>query len=206
MSDPHRPTAVVFDVGRVLIQWDLRHLFAKLIGDPQEVEWFVTNVVTEKWHHQHDEGRALADMMPERIAQFPDYAVHIRAYASRFNETIPGPVPGSHEIVRQLAAQGVPLFGLTNFGEEFWAGFRPTESLFDLFKDIVVSGTEKCAKPGPRIYEIAEARFGIAPQHLLFIDDKAENIAAARARGWHGHVFEDAARLEQCLEGHGLLG
>ena len=205
MSDTLHPTAVVFDVGRVLIRWDLRCLFAKLIDDPEELDWFVANVVTEEWHHQHDEGRALSDMVPERIAQFPKYAEHLRAYAERFVETIPGPVPGTHDIVRRLSDRGVPLYALTNFGDEFWATYRPTESLFDLFEDIVVSGTEKVAKPEPRSYEIAERRFGHLPERLLFIDDKGENIAAAQARGWHGHVFTDADRLEAELTGYGLL-
>ncbi|WP_231638830.1 HAD family hydrolase [Aurantiacibacter marinus] len=198
-------TAVVFDVGRVLVQWDLRCLFAKLIGDPEELEWFVTHVVTEEWHHQHDEGRALADMVPERIAEFPDYAEHLHAYATRFNETIPGNVPGTHDLARRLHARGVPVFGLTNFGHEFWAMFRPTQPVFDLFTDIVVSGTEKLAKPDPAIYALAETRFALPPQQLFFIDDKPENIAAAAARGWQGHVFTDAMRLETDLARRGLL-
>lgn len=196
----------MFDVGRVLVQWDLRCLFAKLIDDPAELDWFVANVVSEAWHHQHDEGRPLAEMLPERIARFPRYERHIRAYASRFNETIPGPVPGTHELVRRLHACGVPLFGLTNFGDEFWAMFRPTEPLFDLFTDVVVSGTEKCAKPDPAIYAIAEGRFGHPPAELLFIDDKPENIAAAELRGWQGHVFSGAERLEAELAERGMLG
>lgn len=205
MSDIGQVRAVVFDVGRVLIQWDLRTLFAKLIEDPEELEWFVSNVVTEQWHHQHDEGRPLAEMVPERIAEFPDYAHHLRAYATRFNETVPGPVAGTHEIARQLHASGVPLFGLTNFGHEFWGMFRPTEPLFDLFADIVVSGTEKVAKPEPGIYAIAEERFDIPAKQLFFIDDKAENIAAATERGWQGHVFTDVQALEADLKARGLL-
>ncbi|MEO0056648.1 MAG: hypothetical protein RIT17_78, partial [Pseudomonadota bacterium] len=43
-------TAVVFDVGRVLFQWQLGALFAKLIDDPQELDWFLAHVVTEEWH------------------------------------------------------------------------------------------------------------------------------------------------------------
>ncbi|WP_340587448.1 HAD family phosphatase [Erythrobacter alti] len=205
MSEGRVMDAVVFDVGRVLIQWDLRCLFAKLIEDPEELEWFVSNVVTEDWHHQHDEGRPLAEMVPERIAQFPRYAEHIRAYATRFNETIPGPVPGTQELARKLHERGVTIFGLTNFGDEFWAEFRPTQPIFDLFTDIVVSGTEKIAKPEPAIYALAEERFARPPERLFFVDDKAENIAAATQRGWQGHVFTHAARLEADLTVRGLL-
>ena len=210
MSDadtiPSAPTAVVFDVGMVLYEWDLRRLFEKLIDDEAELDWFCTHVVTPEWHFQHDAGRPLDDMVPELKAHYPDHAHLIEAYRRRFNETIPGPVEGTHAIARTLMDRDVPVYGLTNFGAEFWDAFRPTAPIFDGFADIVVSGREKCAKPDARIYEIAEQRFGHAPQELYFIDDRADNIAAARARGWHGHVFAGAEELEAELRRHGLLG
>lgn len=197
--------AIVFDVGRVLVQWDLRHLFAPLIADETELDWFLANVVTEEWHYQHDAGRPLDDMLPERVRQFPDHAPLLEAYRARFLDSIPGPVEGTHDVARRLAQAGLPLYCLTNFGAEFWTMFRPTEPLFELFADIVVSGDERTVKPDARIYEIAERRFGHDPRNLFFIDDKAENVAAARARGWQGHVFTDAAGLERDLVERGLL-
>jgi 2-haloacid dehalogenase len=198
--------AVVFDVGRVLFLWELRHLFAKLIDDPAELDWFLNNVVTEEWHFQHDQGRALAEMVPERISEYPAYKAHIEAYATRFNESVPGPVPGSLELVDALNARAVPLYAITNFGAEFWAQFRPTQPIFDHFRDIVVSGVEKIAKPDPAIFNLAAARFGHAPGAMLFIDDNAANIKAARALGWQVHHFGDAACLADDLRGRGLIG
>ena len=197
--------SVIFDVGRVLFDWDLRHLFAKLITDPQELEWFVTHVVTPEWHFQHDAGRPLSDMLPERKAEFPDYAPLIDAYAARFNETIPGPMPGALELVERLAAAGVPLFAITNFGHEFWEGFRPTQPTFDHFQDIVVSGTEKMMKPDPAIYRLAIERFGIDPAGAIFIDDVAKNVAGAESVGIAGHRFVDAPTLERDLVTRGYL-
>src|SRR3546814_12494039 len=69
-----------------------------------------------------------------------------------------GPMPGSLELVERLGAAGVPLFAITNFGHEFWEGFRPTQPIFDRFRDIIVSGTEKLMKPDPAIYARSEAR------------------------------------------------
>ena len=197
--------AAVFDVGRVLFDWQLRILFEKLIDDPQELDWFLANVVTEEWHFEHDRGRALADMLPERIALHPQYERHIEAYAARFNETIPGPIKGSHALVERLAARGVPLFCLTNFGDEFWRMFRPTQPIFDHFAEIIVSGTEKVAKPDARIYEIVEQRSGRRGDALFFTDDNPDNIAAAKARSWDAHLFTDARSLEAQLEDAGLL-
>jgi 2-haloacid dehalogenase len=197
--------AVVFDVGRVLVQWDMRHLFAKLIDDQEELDWFLQNVVTTEWHFQADAGRALADMVAERKAEFPDHSEHLDAYATRFNETIPGPVPGSYEIVGELAARDVPLFAITNFGAEFWAGFRPTQPVFDHFRDVVVSGEEKLHKPDPAIYRLALDRFGLAEGEGLFVDDSLPNVEAARANGFHAHHFVDAPTLRAELEALGLL-
>lgn len=197
--------AVVFDVGRVLYQWQLRILFEKLIADPGELDWFLTHVVTEEWHFQHDAGRPLAEMVPELQAQFPAHAHLVEAYAQRFNETIPGPVPGSIELVERLHAARVPLFAITNFGAEFWAMFRPTAPVFDRFRDIVVSGEERLAKPDPAIFALAAARFGHAPGAMLFIDDNAANVASAERLGWQVHHFHDAATLEADLIGRGLL-
>lgn len=197
--------AVVFDVGRVLVQWDMRHLFAKMIRDESELDWFLQNVVTTEWHFQADAGRAVADMVAERKAEFPGYADHLDAYATRFNETIPGPVPGSYEIVEALAHRQVPLFAITNFGAEFWAGFRPTQPVFDHFHDIVVSGVEKLHKPDPAIYHLALDRFGLAEGEGLFIDDSLPNVEAARGNGFHAHHFIDAPTLRAELVALGLL-
>jgi 2-haloacid dehalogenase len=108
-------------------------------------------------------------------------------------------------LVEALAARGVPLFAITNFGAEFWDQFRPTAPVFDLFEDIVVSGVEKMVKPDPAIYRLAIARFGIDPARSLFIDDRPENIEGAIACGLHGHVFRDAPTLQAELAAHGVL-
>jgi 2-haloacid dehalogenase len=197
--------AVVFDVGKVLFEWDLRHLFTQLIDDPDELEWFVSTVVTPEWHYDHDKGRMLADTIPERIAMFPEHEPLIRAFAARFNETIPGPVPGSLELVAALHARGVPLYAITNFSADFWPPFRAGQAVFDHFRDIVVSGVEKLHKPDPAIFALAARRFGHAPSAMLFIDDKAENVAAAIACGWQAHHFIDAVGLAMELRARGLV-
>lgn len=199
-------SAVVFDVGRVLVQWDLRTLFRKLIDNPDELEWFVQNVVSEEWHFQHDAGRDLGEMVAERKAQFPQYATHIDAYATRFNETVPGPVAGTHALVERLAERGVPLFCITNFADPFWDEFVPEWPVLSHFGDVVVSGKEKLVKPDPAIFRLAEQRFGHPAQSMFFIDDNPANIASAQQLGWQVHLFCEAGELEADLAQRGLLG
>ena len=200
-----RIDAVVFDVGRVIVQWDLRHLFAQLIDDPEELDWFCANVVTEEWHFEHDAGRPLSEMVPERKAEFPNYAHLIDAYVTRFLDTVPGPVAGTAGLIERLVAREVPLFAITNFGAEFWQEFRPTQPVFDHFADIVVSGEEKMVKPDVEIFHLAVRRFGHAAENMLFIDDNEANTSAAESLGWNVHQFVDAERLEQDLLARNLI-
>ena len=70
----------------------------------------------------------------------------------------------------------------------------------------MISGVEQLAKPDPAIYALAERRFGLPGSAMLFVDDNEHNIAAARACGWQGHHFTNAAGLEADLVSRGLLG
>ena len=144
-------------------------------------------------------------MVAERCTEFPEYRAPIEAYGSRFNETIPGPVPGSLELVERLHRAGVPLYAITNFGADTWAGFRPTAPVFDLFRDVVVSGCERLVKPDPAIFDLAARRFGHRPEAMLFVDDVLANVDGARACGWQVHHFRAAAGLEAELVARGLL-
>jgi len=197
--------SVVFDVGGVLYDWHPRHLYKKLIDDPERLEWFLANVVTLEWHFQHDKGRPCAETTAELIERFPDHGDLIAVYDERWLETVPGPIPGMIELVDELAAAGVPLYAITNFSHEFFPRFKATAPVFRHFLDIVVSGDEQLVKPDPRIFDLAMQRFSLGPGEALFIDDRADNVTASEAAGFVGHVFTTAESLRQRLVGFGLL-
>lgn len=199
-----RLRAGVWDVGHVLYDWDPRFLYRKLIPDPARLDWFLETVVTRAWHFQHDAGRPFAETSAELAAQFPDEAELIAAYGPRWLETLPGPIAGTHAIVDTLANAGIPQFGITNFSAEFWEMFRPTAPIFDHFRDIIVSGRERIVKPDPAIYALARTRFGLGDGEALFVDDNAANVEAARAAGWHAHLFGDAGALWAEMRALGL--
>ncbi len=196
---------VIFDIGNVLYRWDLRCLFAKLIADPEELDWFLAHVVTPEWHFQHDAGRPFAEMVAERSREFPEYTDHIIAYSERFPETIPGPVDGMLEIVGTLADRGVPLFAISNFGAESWTQFRPLAPIFELFSDIVISGEEKLMKPETAIFDLALKRFARRADQCLFVDDRLDNIVAGQTVGLVGHHFRDATAFKSELKALRLL-
>jgi len=200
------PTTVVFDIGRVLYDWDPRFLYERLIADGEALDAFLRDVVTIDWHFQHDAGRDFADTSAELIAAHPHHAALIRAWQPRFAESIPGPVAGMPELVADLDDRSVPLYAITNFSHEFFPPFRAQEAaMFDRFRDIVVSGAEKLVKPDPAIYRLALSRWGLSAGDTVFIDDNAANVAGAASVGMHAIHFTGEPALRAELRKLGLL-
>lgn len=196
---------VVFDVGNVLFRWDPRFLYERLIDDDRALAAFLRDVVTHEWHFQHDAGRPFAETSAELIARYPEHRALIAAWGPRFNDSVGPAVEGMIPLVEDLDRAGVPLFAITNFADEFWAPFRATQPVFDRFRDIIVSGAERLVKPDRAIYELALRRFGLPADALLFVDDRAENVAGAEVVGIRGHLFRDAETLRRELLEYGLL-
>ncbi|WP_242150317.1 HAD family hydrolase [Sphingomonas sp. BAUL-RG-20F-R05-02] len=200
------PSVVIFDIGNVLFDWNPRFLYERLIDDDRALDAFLRDVATKEWHFQHDAGRPFADTSAELAALHPQHADLIAAWGPRFNEQLGDMLPGMRALVDDLDARDVPLYAITNFSAEFWPPFRAREAaLFDRFRDIVVSGDEDLTKPDPAIYHLALDRFGIAAEDAVFVDDRADNVAAADALGIHGVLFTDADVLRADLSRLGLL-
>ena len=107
------------------------------------------------------------------------------------------------ELVEEIDRARVPI---TKVSAALWPPFRAREAaLFDRFRDILEAGEERIAKPDPAIFDLAMARFGLKPGQALFVDDRADNVAAGEAAGLIGHHFRDAATLRDALRGFGLL-
>jgi len=199
-------TTVIFDFGGVLLDWNPRNLYRKLIADEAAREHFLTEVCHPEWNVAQDAGRSFAEAEAEAIARHPDKADLIRAWLPRFDEMIPDAIGGTVDILERLHARGVPLYGLTNFSGETFEPTRRRFEFFDrVFRGIVVSGDEKMIKPDPRIYRLLLDRYGVDPHRTVFIDDSAKNVEAANALGIHGIHFKTPEALAQELNALKLL-
>lgn len=114
-------------------------------------------------------------------------------------------IEGSIRLQRALRAKGVPVFALTNFGRYSFDEAVPKMDFLQDFDRLYVSGRMGVIKPDPRIYEMVEEDCGIAPDRLLFTDDRADNITAAARRGWRTHQFESWEGWARRLVAEGLL-
>jgi 2-haloacid dehalogenase len=197
--------AVVFDLGAVVIDWDPKHLYRKVFdGDEAKMETFLSRICPPDWNERQDGGRSLAAATAERVAAHPEWEREIRAFYDRWIEMVGGPIPGTADIMGELAALGVRLFALSNWSAETFPLVRHRFPELDLFEKIIISGEHRCAKPDERFYRIALDKFGLPAANLLFIDDNLRNIRAAERLGFQSLVFTSAEKLRGDLRAMGF--
>jgi 2-haloacid dehalogenase len=198
------PGTVVFDLGNVLLEWNPRRAFVDLIDDPQELDYFLTEVCNFDWHYQQDCGRPVDEATALLQAERPEYAELIGEYYARWEQMTPGALPASVDVLRELRDGGVRLVALTNWPAGLFEPSRRRFRFLDWFAGIVVSGEERVAKPDPAIFRVLLDRYAIDPATAVYIDDTAHHVAAARSLGMTGVEFSDAVALRRDLAALGL--
>jgi len=196
--------AVVWDIGKVLIEYDPQRFYDGVIG-PERRRALFSAVDLESYNLRVDAGEPLQDTLAECARAHPDFAAEIMLFADRWIEMASPEIPGSVRLLKALKARGVPVLALSNFGVETFEIARAQYPFLDLFDRRYVSGQMRMIKPDPAFYEALESDGGFDPQRLLFTDDRPENIATAVARGWRTHLFQSPDGWAECLLGHGLL-
>lgn len=198
-------TSAIFDFGGVLIDWNPRHLYRKVFQDARAMEDFLADVCTHDWQEMQNETRTWAEAVAERVALFPEHRPLIEMYRSRWAEMIGDAHWDTVAIMDAMRQRGTRLYGLTNWSAEMFPHARRRFDFIDWFEGVVVSGEVGVRKPSPGIFVHLFSRYRFDPGEAVFIDDNAENVAAARALGLDSHLFTSAAGLRTELEAIGLL-
>ncbi len=108
------------------------------------------------------------------------------------------------EWARVLRQRGWKTAVLSNMSRSVGDYLRRTATWLELFDHLCFSGELRTTKPGAAIYHVCLEALGVLPAQTLFLDDRAVNIATARAIGMHGIVFQSTDQLMKELEPYGL--
>jgi HAD superfamily hydrolase (TIGR01509 family) len=187
---------VVFDVGWVFFDLDPRPLLELLAArgsGPLELAEVVTRIGLE----DHETGRLAGPQLLANIASLTaarlDAAEAHAAWIDMFELQ-----PSMVELARRLA-QRYRVHLLSNIGELHWAYLCERYELHSIGHGALPSFLAGVLKPHAGIYAEAERRFSLEPAATVFIDDRADNIEAARARGWHGIVHRSYPATRDAL-------
>jgi len=197
--------AVLFDLGKVLLDWSPRYYYERFFDDEAALARFLGEVVAPEWILEMDAGKPIDRAIAERQRRFPEHAALIARWKEGWPEMLRGEIAGTVAVVEALRARGRRLYALTNFSTETFPLARARCPSLALFRDIVVSGEVGLVKPDPRIYALAIERCGLDPASTVFVDDVAANVEAARAQGFHAVQFTTPERLREALRSLALL-
>lgn len=196
--------AVIFDIGNVLIEWKPERYYDAVIGADRRRAMFA-EVDLHGMNDVVDRGGDFTSTIYDWAEKYPAWRDEIRMWHDQWLKLATPAIPHSARLMRGLKARGVPVFILSNIGVKTWEIACEAYPFLTEFDHAYVSGVMQMAKPDAEIYAAVEAHCGLAPETLLFADDRDDNIATAAARGWQTHLFTDPADWAARLVAEGLL-
>lgn len=198
------PQAVIFDIGNVLIEWQPERYYDSVIGEERRKEMFAS-VDLHGMNDKVDLGGNFTEVIYATAEEYPAFREEIRMWHDNWIELATPVIDHSLRLLRALRAKGVPVFALTNFGIQSFDYAETQYPFLGEFDRRYISGHMGVIKPDPRIYEMVEQDCGVAPEALLFADDRTDNVNLALSRGWQAHLFEGPQGWADELVAKGLL-
>jgi epoxide hydrolase-like predicted phosphatase len=180
-------------------------------ADPDALEMEGETDDVPAWHRLERgeiDMAAYYGLIMERAPRVLGRAIDFDAYGRFMRSSAPGVHWQVVHRIRELRGQ-VKLGLLTNNVKEFGEHWRSTFPIDELFEVIVDSSHVGMRKPEPEIYLLTCEQLGVEPGDAVFVDDNADNCAAARALGMETVHFGDdprvsLAELDAILERRGL--
>ena len=186
----------LFDLGGVFFDWDPNHFYKNVFENIEEREFFLAEVCNDQWNVQQDAGRSIAEAELELIPKFPHYEKEIKMYYKNHRKMIRGVFEESVDILKKLKDQNYDCYVLSNWSAQTFAGMTDDYPFLKLFDGLLISGEDKLIKPDHAIYQLARDRFNLNPEETVFIDDKRENIEAAKGLDFKTIHLTDPKNIE----------
>ncbi len=174
----------LFDLGGVFFDWDPNYFYKDIFETDEERIYFLNKVCTNEWNIMQDAGRSIKEAEQELLPKFPHYKKQIKMYYQNHRKMIKGTFGSSIKVFKSLIKNNYQCYVLSNWSAETFYG--PDKSMIQdypflkEFNGLLISGEDKLIKPDLAIYRLAIKRFDLMPRETVFIDDKLENIEAAK--------------------------
>lgn len=197
------PKVVVFDLGKVLVDFDYG-LAARRLAENSTASAAEVRAVIDQTPllFRYEEGQMTTQEFFTEVKARIGFRGGFEEFAAPFGDIFTE-LPEMTALHAELRARGVPTFILSNTNDIAISHIRRRFPFFANFDGYVLSYECAALKPHARIYEITEERTGCRGGEILFLDDKPENVEAAVPRGWqticHVSAAESRARVRSLL-------
>ncbi len=201
-----RPEAVVFDLGKVLVDFDYsiaaRRIAARCTTPPRDVQHFIDH---SPLLFRYETGLMTREEFFDEIRKATGFLGDIEEFG-RFFADIFSPMEEMIGLHARLRERGVPTFIFSNTNDLAISHIRRNFPFFSKFDAYVLSYEHRAMKPDTKLYEVVERVTGRKEQQILYLDDRIENAQAGVARGWHVIQHRDALESIAIVTKLGLLG
>lgn len=192
---------VIFDIGKVLVEWDWRPLLHEMGYDAHMTEVIEQAIFQSPDWGESDRGvRTEEEILASYIQNAPDYEQDIRKVFASIGKTI-HTYPYTHNWIDKLHQMGCRVYYLSNYSEPLYQQSKEELSFMSKMDGGYMSYQLKCLKPDFEIYQKLLDHYSLIPEKCVFIDDRPENIASAKAMGMKAIQFIDYQKTVKELSG-----
>ena len=179
-----RPQAVVFDLGKVLLDFDYGRLARNMKQHCDiSIEELISALNQSELLHRYETGLLTSQAFFEEVKELSSFRHGYEQFEPLFADIF-APIPEMIDLQQRLQSRGVPTYIFSNTNEIAVGHIRRSYPFFASFTGYVLSYEQGAMKPNPRIYEVVEELTGGRGGELLYIDDRPENIEQGKHRGW----------------------
>ncbi len=200
-------TSVIFDIGNVLASFRWKDLFKDLGFSGEKFDRIAAATILHPtmWNEFDRSLMSDEEIIARCIERAPEYEAEIRSIFT-MTELLVEEYAYSYGWIKSLKEQGYRVYLLSNYGKTSFEAARDHGrlSFLPLVDGGVISYEVQSVKPEPDIYKALLKKYHLKPEECVFLDDRADNIAAAETLGFHGVVVENqeqaATELQKLLK------
>lgn len=192
MNASRVPRAVVFDLGKVLLDFDYGILARRMASQSSvSAEDILTVVNQTPLLHRYETGLMSDREFYEAVVSATGFRGAEEDFLNWFGDIFTEITP-MVKLQEALVRRGVPTYVFSNTNAQAIRHVRKCFPFYRQFTAEVLSYEVRSMKPDTRIYEAVESASRLSGGDLLYLDDRPENIAAGESRGWQAWIHTDA--------------
>jgi putative hydrolase of the HAD superfamily len=195
-----RSEIVVFDLGKVLVDFDYSIAVSRIAGRSRlpavEVErfFFHSPLLVD-----YESGRLTRQEFFEQARQATGFRGAIQEFGDFFADIFTE-IPMMIALHAGLRQRNIPTYIFSNTNDLAVEHVRRNFPFFRNFDGYIYSHEVGAMKPDAKIYEALEALAGRRGAEIIYLDDRPENVAGGAARGWHAILHETPEKSRAALE------